>query len=413
MSLSRTSAPLILHVLDHALPEVSGYSVRSHCLLRAQRAAGFSVIAVTPSIPGGLPPEESIDGVHYVRLPLRPANAPQTPTLLARRIVGLGRWLDEEVRRRRVSIVHAHSPVLNGLPALWSARRARLPVAYEVRGLWEDTLVERDSSGRNALRYRASRILESWVLRRVDAVSAISRCLVDEIIGRGVPAERVFLTPNGVDTGTFQPRTADPALLARYDLAGRIVIGFIGYFTFYEGVDDLVRAFPRVLDRFSQARLLLVGSGESEPVLRAEVRQLGIGAQVIFAGAVPHDEIGRYYSVCDLLTYPRISSRTTELTTPLKPLEAMAMGKAVVASDVGGLRELVRHGDNGVLSPPSDPERLGGALAALAADPALRARLGANARRFVCEERRWERVARIYEEIYARLLRTADSGRSA
>jgi PEP-CTERM/exosortase A-associated glycosyltransferase len=402
-----TSPPLILHVLDHALPELSGYSVRSHNLLRAQRAAGLSVVAVTPSAPAGLPAEESIDGVRYVRLSLRPPNAPQTPSLLARRIVGVGRWIDAELRRRPVSVIHAHSPVLNGLPALWSARRARLPVTYEVRGFWEDVGADRDG---NLWRYRSIRALESWLLRRVDAVSTISHGLLDEIIGRGVSAERAFLAPNGVDTATFRPRVKDDAVLSRHGLKGRMVVGFVGHFIDYEGIDNLVRGFALVLDEFPQARLLLVGNGATEQVLRAEAHRLGMAENVVFAGTVPHNEVAGYYSVCDVLAYPRPPGRVAELTTPLKPLEAMAMGKAVLASDVGGLRELIRHGDTGILFPPNDPARLGQALGALLADPALRASLGANARRFVCEERTWDRVGRVYDDVYGKLLHATGGG---
>jgi len=406
---SSRPAGLILHVLDHAFPELSGYAVRSHNLFLALQAKGFAVVAATSSSREKAAVEEEIDGVRYVRLPLRLEGAPQTGRALWSRLVGLGRWLAKEVRRREVALIHAHSPVINALPALWASRRCGVPLVYEVRGFWEDTALDRDLKTRPDSRYRLSRALETATLRRADAVTTISQGLRGDILLRGVPRERVHLAPNGVDSSVFRPQAADAALLTRHQLAGRLVVGFIGYFLAYEGVDELVRGFARMLGKVPETRLLLVGTGPVEALVRSEAERLGITTRVIFAGAVPHAEISRYYSVCDVVVYPRPSRRSTELTTPLKPLEAMAMEKTVIASSVGGLRELVRDGETGLLYPPGDEERLGEVLAAVAIDPALRARLGAGARRFVCSERTWERAVESYSEVYDVLLRGSRS----
>jgi glycosyltransferase involved in cell wall biosynthesis len=122
------------------------------------------------------------------------------------------------------------------------------------------------------------------------------------------------------------------------------------------------------------------------------------------APAVPPSEVQRYYSVCDVLVYPRRSGLVTEETTPLKPLEAMAMAKPVVASAVGGLRELVCHDRNGLLTEPGNSERLAGVLETMATDAALRRRLGEDARRYVVQERDWSRIVQVYVELYAELL---------
>lgn len=401
---------LILHVLDHALPELSGYSVRSHQLLRALQGAGFRVAAVTSSSRKSVPVEDVLDGVRYIRLPFRREGAAQTASVVWRRVVRFGHWLTTEIDYRGVGVLHAHSPVLTALPALWAARRRGRPLVYEVRGFWEDAVLDRELRLEPDLRYRVTRALESAVLRRADAVTTISQGLRSEIVGRGVPQERVHVAPNGVDAAAFGPRAADAALLAEHGLGERFVVGYLGYFFAYEGVVDLIRAFARMLQRTPRARLLLVGTGEGEAVLRDEVKRLGVAAAVIFAGQVPHGEIGRYYSLCSVVVYPRLSRRSTEVTTPLKPLEAMAMAKPVIASAVGGLRELVRDGDSGLLYPPGDVNRLGDLLVSVATDAALGIRLGTNARRFVAEERRWECAAEKYAEVYGGLLRAPHPG---
>lgn len=407
MVTSRHAGKVILHVVDHVSPETSGYSVRTHNLLRGLRAADFTVVAVASSSRASVVLEDEIDGVRYIRLPYRLEGAPQTIGVLWRRLVGFGRWLAAEAGGREVALLHAHSPVLNALPALWAARRRRIPLIYEMRGLWEDAVLDRDLSDRRDLRYRLSRALESAALRRADAVTTISEGLCAEIAGRGVPPERIVLAPNGVDSSEFRPEPADTALLARHGLTGRFVVGYVGYFHAYEGIEALLPGFARLRAAVPDAALLLVGGGPREASLRSQAERMGIAANVIFAGEVPHAEVRRYYSICDVVAYPRVSRRTTELITPLKPLEAMAMARAVVASDVGGLRELVRDGDTGMLFPPGDGRRLGEVLARMATDAPLRARLGANARRFVCDERSWERGVQSYAELYDRLLRPA------
>jgi PEP-CTERM/exosortase A-associated glycosyltransferase len=398
-----------VHTLDHVLPEVSGYSIRSHNLLRALRIEGFDVVAVSSSSRESTAVEDEIDGVRYVHLPFRVQSEVQTPAVLWRRVAVFGRWLSNEVRRRRASLIHAHTPFLNVLPALWAARRRRLPLVYEVRAFWEDAVLDRDLRVEHDLRYRSSRALETWALHRVDAVTTISQGQLDEIIDRGVPRQRVHVVPNGVDSATFRPQEPDPELLTRHRLTGHFIVGYIGYFLAYEGVEILVRGFARMLQDTPRVRLLLVGTGPYEASLRSEAESLGIAANVVFTGAVPHAQIGRYYSICDVVVYPRPSRRTTELTTPLKPLEAMAMARPVIASSVGGLREVVRDGDTGMLFPAGDTERLGQLLAQIAMDAALRARLGANARRFVCDERSWEHSVQRYVELYDELWRSASA----
>jgi PEP-CTERM/exosortase A-associated glycosyltransferase len=302
-------------------------------------------------------------------------------------------------------LLHAHSPVLNALPSLWVGRRTGLPVVYEMRASWEDAAVDHGSTAEGSVRYRLSRALESFALRHADQVTTICEGLRGDIAARGVPAERITVIPNAVDVAGFQFGVPpDAALQHRLGLQGATVLGFAGSFYGYEGLHLLVEALRRMRARHPRLRLLLVGGGPQDSALRAQVAQAGLGDSVIFTGRVAHAEVQRYYELIDLLAYPRLPMRLTELVTPLKPLEAMAQGRVFVASNVGGHRELIRHGETGFLFPAGDAAALETALEDALAQrerwPAMRA----QARRFVEQERTWAHSVAHYAGVYQRAL---------
>jgi PEP-CTERM/exosortase A-associated glycosyltransferase len=399
----------VTHVLDHSLPVLSGYSTRTHHELRAQVECGIEPDAVTSPKHGTDSRDACIDGISYVRTPQRSVSIveqiPAAPELdLIRRVAARA---VEQAQRHQSQIIHGHSSVLTGIAAWWAARRLRLPLVYEIRAFWEDAAVDHGTHAERSPRYRLIRAMETWLMRRADAIGVISRGLGDEIQQRGVSGDKIFYVPNGVDTQLFRPAPADPGLRTRWGLDGHIVVGFIGSFYRYEGLDLLLQAWARVSRAVPEARLLLIGGGETAAALQAEVPRLGIGATTILAGSVPHEQVASCYSVCDVLVYPRKSMRLTELVTPLKPLEAMASGKAVVASNIGGMRELIRDRDTGLLFPAGDAEALAGVLEPLLRDPALRSDLGARARASVCREREWKTIVQVHVETYRRLLQQA------
>lgn len=402
------SSPIrALHILDHSLPVLSGYSTRSHHALRAQRNVGVSPVALTSPKHGSAESDATeIDGITYYRTP-----APQPSGLRAQPVVAeldlmrrVARRLRDVQRRCASQVLHAHSPVLNGIPALWVGRSLGLPVVYEIRAFWEDAAVDHGTHREGSPRYRAVRALETWVMRRADAVGVISHGLGDEVRRRGISQEKLYYIPNGVDTERFHPLPRDPELTRRWNLEGRVVIAFIGSFYHYEGLDVLVDAWAQAAPQVPNATLLLIGSGEVAANVAAQVERLGVTGQTVLTGALPHAEIGAAYSVCDLLVYPRKSMRLTELVTPLKPLEAMAAGRAVLASDVGGLRELIRHGETGMLFPADDVGALARTLVELVHDSALRERLAAAGREDVIRTRNWNHLVQVHADTYTSLL---------
>jgi len=390
----------ILHVLDHSLPLHSGYTFRTLAILREQRALGWDTMQLTtPKQGASAERRQTIDGWSFERTPNHGAES-----LLAQMRLTAGR-LDQLVGDLRPDVIHAHSPVLNALPSLWIGRRRRVPVVYEMRASWEDAAVDHGSTAEGSARYRFSRALESFALRRADQVTTICEGLRRDIIARGIPDGRITVIPNAVDVASFRfgvPPDAD--LRRQLGLDGATVLGFAGSFYGYEGIHVLIEAARRMLPRHPNLRVLLVGGGPQEDRLKAQAEAAGLGAHVIFTGRVPHAEVQRYYELIDVLAYPRLSMRLTELVTPLKPLEAMAQGRMFVASDVGGHRELVRDRDTGFLFRANDPAALEAALEEVLARRDLWPQIRAQARRFVEIERTWSASVARYAEVYRRAL---------
>jgi len=390
----------ILHVLDHSIPLHSGYTFRTLAILREQRRLGWETVPLTTPKQGpGKEREETIDGLLFHRTP----SAPGVGVLAQMKLTAAR--IAEVARATMPDLIHAHSPVLNALPALWVRRSLHIPVVYEMRASWEDAAVDHGTTREGSLRYRLSRALESFALARADQITTICEGLRGDIAARGIARERITVIPNAVDVADFRfGLAADPALRARLGLDGCTVLGFAGSFYGYEGLQLLVDAFARLLPARPSLRLLLVGGGPQDAALRAQAAAAGLDGKVIFTGRVPHDEVQRYYELIDVLAYPRLPMRLTELVTPLKPLEAMAQGRIFVASNVGGHRELVRHGETGFLCKAGDAGALAAALDDVLARQGEWPQIRRQARRFVEQERTWAASVARYAEVYRRAL---------
>jgi PEP-CTERM/exosortase A-associated glycosyltransferase len=396
----------ILHVLDHSIPLHSGYTFRTAALLREQRARGWETFHVTSPKHGAVDAtEESVDGLHFFRTS---AQQPKVPLPLVGELQlmkALARRLQTVVDQVRPDIIHAHSPVLNAMPALKVGRKRGIPVVYEIRAFWEDAAVDHGTTHEGSLRYRATRALETRAIRQAGHVFTICEGLRSDIVGRGVPSAKVTVIPNAVDVEAFKlAQPPEPALQAHWGLQGRTVVGFIGSFYAYEGLDLLVSAMPLLLQSRPDIFLLLVGGGPQDAALKAQVQALGLEQHVAFTGRVPHAEVSRYYDLIDVLAYPRHSMRLTELVTPLKPLEAMAQGHLFVASDVGGHKELIRHGETGWLFKADDVNALSAAILDMLQHRARWPELRANGRQFVESVRNWRNSVAHYEAPYKTLL---------
>lgn len=399
----------ILHILDHSLPLQSGYVFRTLGILSAQHGFGWETIQLTsPRYNSAEVPVETVDGWDFHRT-AKPAGGLTLPPIV-REVLEMRaaeRRITEVIGRHSPDILHAHSPVLNGIPALRAARRAGLPLVYEVRALWEDAAVDLGRTRVNGLRYRVVREMESYLLRRADGVVSLCNPMREELAARGIREERIGVVPNAVDPAYFgRVREYDRTLAEKLGLSGRTVLGFIGSFYHYEGIDLLLSALPRIRAAQPDSILLLVGGGPEEPNLKAKVSESDLDEAVRFVGRVPHGEVRRYYDLVDFFIYPRRRMRLTDLVTPLKPLEAMAQGRIVLASNVGGHHELIRDGQTGFLFPPDDPARIADRIIEVVSAKDRHGPIGDAARHYIETSRTWPSCASVYREVYERALRT-------
>lgn len=392
-------------MLDHSIPLHSGYTFRTRAILNEQRRLGWETLHLTsPKHRGAMADEEVIEGLHFYRTRVASDGWRRLPILDQWSVIhDTERRLSSVIQSTRPDIVQAHSPCLNGIAALRAAGHFGVPVVYEVRAFWEDAAVDHGTTRENSLRYRVTRGMETWALRRAAAVTTICEGLRSDIVRRGIPSDRVTVIPNAVNTDEFPFIVArDQELAARLGLGDAFVLGFLGSFYGYEGLDMLLAAIPSVLEFEPRVRVLLVGGGVEESRLKEQARQLGIADIVTFTGRVPHGEVARYYSLVDLLVFPRKSMRLTETVTPLKPLEAMAQGRLVAASDVGGHRELIRDGVTGYLFEPDRTDALALAVRRVMDDRPRWDEVRAAGREFVESERTWQDSVARYRDVYTR-----------
>jgi glycogen synthase len=398
----------ILHVFDHTLPLHSGYTFRSAAILRNQRKMGWDTYHLSgPKQINCTVTEEDADGLHFYRTPKPTGLLAKLPGgdpfavmgAIEKRLLSLAQELQPDV-------IHAHSPVLDAIPAIRVGRKLGIPVVYEIRAFWEDAAVDHGSTKENSLRYKLTRALETWAVKNADAVTVICEGLRKDLASRGIPANKITVIPNAVDIDKFEMGgKPDPELKLKLGLGSSRVLGFIGSFYAYEGLDLLVAALPSILKQMPDVKLLLVGGGPQEAALKQQVMALDLKDRVIFTGRVPHAEVNRYYDLVDVLVYARHPMRLTELVTPLKPLEAMAQGRLMVASDVGGHKELIQDGKTGVLFHAGNAGDLASKVVGLLKYEEGWERMKKNGRQFVETERNWAASVARYRGVYGSLVK--------
>lgn len=397
----------VLHILDHSIPLHSGYTFRSRAILQQQRALGIETCHVTSPKHGNLTAgEEMVDGLKFYRSAQPQGLMTKVPGLNQLALIQpLTERILQAVAIEKPDVLHAHSPALNGLAALRAAKICGLPVVYEIRAFWEDAAVDHGTCKEGDLRYQLTRHMENYVVKRASAVTTICEGLRLDLVSRGFAPDKFTVIPNAVNIEQFQISAGrDSELEQQLGLQGCLVLGFLGSFYAYEGLDLAIQALPAVIAAQPNVRLLLVGGGPQQQQLQLLTKQLGLSDYVIFTGRVPHGEVDRYYSLVDLLIYPRKSMRLTDLVTPLKPLEAMAQGKLVLASDVGGHQELIEDGKNGFLFPADNVQAFSDTIIRLTQHSAEWPQVISQGRHFVEQVRNWKVSVSHYLPLYQQLL---------
>ncbi|GAB3131442.1 glycosyltransferase family 4 protein [Microbispora hainanensis] len=396
----------VLHMVTNALPYTqAGYTVRTHRIVTAQKAAGLDPHVVTswgwPMLQGhtDAEPFEEIDGIPYYRL----LPKGEVPYESQGRMIRGAADVSELVRTLRPQVLHAATDHRNGSVALAVRERTNTPFVYEVRGFLEETWVSRDPARVGSERHTLQREREAQIMREADAVVTLAETMAAEIVERGVPRERIFLAPNAVDDALLTADYDGEAFRDRFGIGrDEIVVGSVSSIVAYEGFATLLSAAALLRDAGTPVKVLLVGDGAERPALLEQVEKLRL-KDAILPGRVGPDEALQAQAAIDIFVCPREDLRVCRLVTPLKPVEAMALGKPVVLSDLPALSELVGGEGAGLLVPPGDPAALAKALAALRDDPERRRIMGEAGKAEVAAHRTWSSLARTYQGIYQSL----------
>ncbi|WP_193105891.1 glycosyltransferase [Brachybacterium sp. FME24] len=402
----------VFYLLHNSLPHNSaGYATRTHGLLSELNRIGWDVDGVTRlgypyDMPGkaevpDVPLHDVVGNVDYRRLLKSREIEKKNP--LFHYTERYSSALLDLAKEQRPTIIHAASNHWNGLTAVKTARQLGIPSIYEVRGLWEVTRGSRNPEWAESNMFKYIARMEADAAKGATRVFAITEALREEMVKRGVDGDKIQIVPNGVDTSRFNPIPRDEELASQLGVAGKTVIGYVGSVLDYEGIELILEA-AEVLNRTREDfHVLIVGDGAELERFQNHVLERELEHVVTFTGRVPHEEVERYYSLIDITPFPRLPLPVCEMVSPLKPFEAMAMGKAVVASDVAALKEIVTPGVNGYLHEKGSTESLIEQLVNLLDDPLHTSQIGTQARDWVVENRDWKQLAQLISETYAEL----------
>lgn len=396
----------VLLALHSALPRhIAGYAIRSHTILKALRTAGISAQAITrPGYPMDVddpptPVTEQYDDEIYRHIP--PPSVPMNGGPDDDYIQAYRDGIIRVATETGAGLIHGCSNYLGGLAAIEAAKRMDVPAIYEMRGLWHLTQSVTMPWLRDSDLMRYQEAMEMRAARRADAVVTLSRQMRDRIVDWGVSPDRVHVIGNAVDTEKFTPAPAPDRIPPT--LRGAKIVGYIGSLVDYEGVDDLIAATEILLRNGQDIGLLIVGDGRERRALERRAARLIRSGRAHFTGQVPPGDVMAYYRQCDILPLPRKDSPLSRLVPPLKPLEIMAMGKALVVSDLPALRETGRSGQTHLTCRADSPQSLADALAQLLGNDVLRESLGRQAREWVVSERSLTSMGKKFADLYASL----------
>ncbi len=343
---------------SHRIQSHDGQSVHIEELVGALRAAGHEVLVVGPSLYA-----RSDFGGESRTVVLARRLLPRAVAELAELAYNLpaARRLARAAAGFRPDLIYERYN-LYYLAGAWLARRRRVPFYLEVNAPLAEERSRFGGIGLGGL----ARAAERRVWRAADRIFAVTSALGRMIVAEGVAAERIAITPNGVDPGRFLPRR--PAREGQ-----DLVLGFIGFARPWHGLDAVIRGIAEAGPGLS---LVVAGEGPACPALAALARSLGCGGRVRFTGLAPRETVPSLLAGFDIALQPRALA----YASPLKLFEYMAAGCAVVAPDQPNIREIVTHEESALLFDPDRPDSMWQAIARLAADPALRLRLGETAR---------------------------------
>ncbi len=404
----------VFYLLHNSLPYHSGgYATRAHGLMKGVNSLkdfemmGVSRLGYPKDILklasfSNIPDIDNIDNNKYMRL--KSEDRPGSLSYIDY-VTHYAEAIEKKFAKEKPFIIHAASNFYNGLAAVYAAKKLGIKSIYEIRGLWEITRISREPKFQNTEMFELNKKMETEAAKNADVVITITEALKTEIIQRGVEERKIHVIPNGVDTNRFIPLKRDETLADELNIKDKIVIGYIGSIVQYEGLEYLVEAVKILVNKnIRNLVVLIVGDGAVLEEIQELVKSYNLSEYFNFTGRVPHEEVEKYYSIVDIAPFPRKGLPVTEMVSPLKPFEAMAMEKAVISSDVEALKEIVNDGYNGLTFKKDDIVDFSNNLEKLIRDKNLRIKLGKQARNWVIENRDWKILAQKVNDIYQSIL---------
>jgi len=404
----------ILHVLYQSEPNISGSSTRSKDIVQSQTRASLNPTVITSPFQQGLNTnygEEIIEGIVYHRTYSGILNeaVSETGSNFRTRVRKLIRNLNfyseisKVVSKHKPQIIHAHAMFFCAIPSILIGRKLKIPVIYEIRSLWEER--KKDSKPKNKLvfaEYKILRALETFCMKNCDMVIAINANLLQEISERGISKQKVACIQNAVDLNFIQNQKAK--LPTGTDHEHKFyTFGYIGSISPIEGLDMLIECFKNNLV-LRNHKLQIYGGGKESEI--EKLKNLAKSCSNIkFMGSIPRNHIFEAYHEIDVIVNPRVKSKITDSVTPLKPLEAMAFEKIIIASNVGGMKELIKHKQTGYLFEAGNLQDLEDKLIEIIGLNTLaKQKILKNALKYIHEERSWKSNAEHYAVIYQKLI---------
>lgn len=412
-----------IHLLTNSLPATqSGYTLRSQRLLEAIGQRGIQVKAFTrlgyPVMIGVLTAQKSVrvGEVLYRRcLPWR---------LGSMHFVRLRQWIAATLatlHRNKVAqggacVVHTTTNYPNAIAAQSIAQALRAPWVYEVRGIMEETWASNKKTAHSRAdaesseRFALIRARETEMMQRADHVLTLSGVMKNLLVQRGIAAEKITVVPNAVSNSLFALNLSPVEARAQFNLpAEGFWVGSVSSLVDYEGFDTLLRAVALLRAKGQDARALLAGAGTARPGLEKLAVEIGLelGKTAVFLGKISPEQAYTAHQTLDVFAVPRKNVQVTRSVTPLKPIEAMALGRPIIVSDIPPLTELIHNSVSapvGLLAEAQNPASFATAIERLAHNQQLYDELTLAGREFA-QTRTWQHNGLVVEEVYRNLVK--------
>jgi glycogen(starch) synthase len=398
----------ILHVLYQSEPNISGSSTRTKDILINQNNIGITPVAITSPFQRGFEINngvEILDGIKFYRTysgvrneeVKEDANGFYTKIRKFLRILSFRKNILKVVALEKPDIIHAHAMFFCALPSIRIGHQIGIPVVYEIRSLWEER--RKDSAPYNIIRkleFAILRNLETYCMKRATHVVAINESLKKEIVNRGISPDKITVVGNAVDIDFINSQKEK----CKSNLTNEINFGYIGSISPIEGLSSLVKLFKEKLTGY---KLMIYGNGK-ESEIKKLVDEINDSYNIHYYGAINRNEVYKAYENIDVIVNPRVKLKITDSVTPLKPLEAMAFGKVVIASDVGGMRELIENNITGLMFEADNSLDLEKCLLRVAdMSNSEREMMKSNAIDYINKNRLWASNAELYRKLYQRI----------